>query len=139
PANVPLYLVSESLGTGVAAHLAKVHPDRVAGLLCFVPYDRFTSVGQRHMPFLPVWLVLWDRFKAVEWLRGYRGPAWCVVAKNDQIIPPELGRNLHDQYAGPKRLEMTPGGHNDAADQPAAWWRQVFQFWTSKGEGSLPK
>ena len=33
--NQPVYLVGESLGTGVAAHLAGTHPDQVAGVVLF--------------------------------------------------------------------------------------------------------
>src|SRR5258706_11921639 len=39
PKHLPIYLVSESLGAGVAAHLAKGNPGLVSGMLLFVPYD----------------------------------------------------------------------------------------------------
>jgi pimeloyl-ACP methyl ester carboxylesterase len=130
PTTRPLYVVSESIGTGVGAHLAKAHARRVAGLVCFAPYDKLTAVGQRQMPFLPVSLLLWDRFHPAAWLADYRGPVWFVVAGADTIIPPEFGHRLHDGYAGPKHLQLVAGaGHNDVASQSPAWWREVFKFW----------
>jgi hypothetical protein len=102
PGHLPIHLVSESLGAGVAAHLAKVHGKRVSGLMMFAPYNNLASVGQRHMPFLPVRLILCDRFNPAEWLKDYRGPVSIMLAGADEVIPSDLGRKLHDGYAGPK-------------------------------------
>jgi len=128
--NRPIYVVSESIGTGVAAHLAKKFPDEVSGLLMFAPYDNLASVAQSQMPMLPAYFLLKDRFKPAEWLNAYRGPIKIVVAENDEIIPVKFGRKLFDDYAGPKELLTVPGaGHNDVAAQSADWWKSVFSFW----------
>jgi fermentation-respiration switch protein FrsA (DUF1100 family) len=82
------------------------------------------------MPFLPVGLLLRDRFNPAEWLRDYRGPITFVIAGADEIIPPALGRKLHDGYPGPKRLQVIEGArHNDIPAQSAAWWRTAISFW----------
>jgi len=130
PGSKPVYVVSESLGAGVAAHLAGTNPDRVAGLLLFAPYDNFVSVARRQMPFLPVSLLLQDRFNPSQWLEAYHGPIIVVLAEKDRLIPADLGRRLHDGYAGPKRLQVVPGaGHNDIAEQTPEWWQEAFSFW----------
>jgi fermentation-respiration switch protein FrsA (DUF1100 family) len=107
PANRPIYVVSESLGTGVAAQLAQKYPARVAGLVMFVPYDRLASVAQNHYPLLPAYYLLRDRFAPVDWLKDYRGPVKIVIAGADEVIPPERGRKLYEGYPGPKSL--SPG------------------------------
>jgi len=128
--RVPIYVVSESIGAGVAAHLAQKHGGQIAGLMLLVPYNDLVSVAQRQMPFLPVSLLLWDRYNPAEWLKDYRGPVAMVLAGADNVIPPEFGRRLHDTYAGPKHFEIVPGaGHNDVASQSPAWWRETFAFW----------
>jgi pimeloyl-ACP methyl ester carboxylesterase len=130
PTNQPAYVVSESIGTGVAAHLARVYPNRVSGLVLFAPYNDLVSVGRRQMPFLPVRWILRERFNPAEWLKDYRGPVSFVIAGADEIIPPDLGRKLHDGYAGPKRLQVIEGArHNDIAGQPPEWWREQLKFW----------
>lgn len=130
PATTPRYIVGESLGTGVAAHLARARGDAVAGIALFMPYDNLAAVAQAAMPILPVSLILRDRFAPDAWLAAYRGPVKVVLAERDEVIPARFGRRLHDGFAGPKDLEVVAGaGHNDCADQPPAWWADVFRFW----------
>ena len=128
--RTPVFVVSESLGAGVAAYLAKTHADQIPGLVLFAPYNSLAAVAQQAIRFLPMALVLRDRFDPAAWLRDYRGPIAIVLAGSDEVIPPQFGRRLYDGYAGPKKLEVIPGAHhNDIAVQSAAWWKDVFAFW----------
>jgi pimeloyl-ACP methyl ester carboxylesterase len=130
PTHEPLYVVGESLGSGVAAHLAQAQPNRVAGLALFMPYDDLAAVAQSAMPFLPVSLVLREKFHPAAWLEQYRGPIKVVLASADEVIPARFGQRLYDGYAGPKELLVVPGArHNDVAGQSAEWWKSVFSFW----------
>ncbi len=128
----PLYVVSESLGTGMSAHLAKQYRDRVSGVHFFVPYNNLVSVAKRRQPIFPVSLLLWDQYAPDEWLADYHGPAGFALAGLDRDIPPALGQKLFDSYRGPKKLWMFEGaGHNDVAEQSVEWWKGVFEFWRS--------
>jgi uncharacterized protein len=130
PTNLPAYLVSESLGTGVAAHLAQKYPARVAGLAMFVPYNKLAAVAANHVPFIPAYFLLWDRFNPAAWLKNYHGPVKVIIAGADEIIPPILGRRLYDGYNGPKSLEVIPGArHVDTTTETPDWWRDVLAFW----------
>jgi len=129
PKEHPIYLVSESLGTGVAAHLAKLHPTEVAGMVMVVPYDSLPALAQSKMPLLLPYFFLRDRFEPAAWMKHYRGPVKFVLAERDEIIPPKFGQRLFDAYAGPKSLQIFPGAaHNEVAEQPPEWWREVFLF-----------
>lgn len=129
-AHKPVYLVSESIGTGAASHLAKSHPDKVHGMLLFVPYDDLASVAQHKMWWLPASLLLKDRFQPSKWLNDYRGPVKVVLAGEDEIVPVGLGTNLFESYKGPKSLQIFPNArHNDPASQSVDWWKGVVQFW----------
>ena len=140
PSQWPIHLVSESLGAGVASHLAKVNGDRVSGLMMFAPYNNLASVGQRQMPFLPVRLILRDRFNPAEWLKDYRGPVSILLAGADEVIPSDLGRKLHDGYGGPKRLQIIEGAqHNDVVEQSPEWWKDMFAFWQQNEQTNIAK
>lgn len=130
PGTVPRYLVGESLGSGVAAHLAGTRPREVAGVALFMPFDNLANVAQAAFPFLPASLVLRDRFSPEQSLANYRGPLKVVLAELDEVIPLRFGQRLYEGYAGPKDLQVVKGArHNDPADQTPVWWRGVFAFW----------
>ncbi len=130
PTNSPRYVVSESIGAGVASELAKRHPSEVAGLALLVPYHNLAAVAQRHMWFLPAYILLLDRFNPEACLRSYHGPVKFAVAGADEVIGPKSGLRLNDSYGGPKALQVFPGAHhNDISAQPPAWWQEVFRFW----------
>jgi uncharacterized protein len=130
----PLYLVGESLGSGVATHLASTMPTRVDGLLLVTPFTSLTDVAAGHYNWLPVRALLSDRYDSGKALRSYRGPVAFLVAGSDEIVPAELGRELHAIYQGPKLLiEQAGAGHNTLNFDPAAsWWREVSDFLLAK-------
>ena len=128
--RAPRYIVSESIGAGVAAELARNHPAEIAGLALFVPYDQLASVAQKQMPLLPAYLLLRDRFNPAECLQAFHGPVKIIIAGADEIIGAESGQRLFDGYAGPKSLALiAAAGHNEVTAQSPAWWQEVFTFW----------
>lgn len=133
PTNQPTYLVGESLGTGVTAYLAGTQPRRINGILLLAPYNHLSAVGQYHLPILPVWLLLADRFESDKYLRQYHGPVGIVVGSVDRVVPAKLGRQLFDDYAGPKKLwEFPHDDHNDVFTTLPAIGRQLLQLWQVK-------
>lgn len=132
PGKLPKYLVSESIGAGVACEMASRHPNEVAGMALLVPFDNLASVAQRHIWFLPAYFFLLDRFNPAACLKNYQGPVTFGVAEADEIIGPEPGRRLANGYGGRKELQIFPGaGHNEISAQPEGWWRGVFRFWAA--------
>ena len=131
--NVPLYLVGESLGTGVAAYLAGHFPEKVAGIALLAPYNCLAAVGQAHVRILPVRLLLCDRFPAEDYLHDYDGPVAVLVGGKDTIVPERFGERLYDSYAGPKRLwKFQEATHDSLMFQPTSVWEQIIAFWQSR-------
>jgi pimeloyl-ACP methyl ester carboxylesterase len=124
----PVYLVGESLGSGVASYLAGAHPTTIRGLLALVPYNNFTAVGAAHYPWLPIRWILQDTFPSEEWLRNYPGRLGVVVGERDGTVPARLGRALHEGFAGTKRLWSYPVDHFEACEHEPAWWRDAIAF-----------
>lgn len=125
----PVYLVGESLGTGVACFLAGTRPAEVAGVILLTPFDRLSSVAAHHYPWIPVRMLLLDRFPSEEWLKQYSGPVGIVVGTADQVIPARFGHRLHAGYTGPKRFwEFEGEDHWDASHRPPEWWRESIGF-----------
>jgi len=127
-----VFLLGESLGSGVAARLAAENPESIAGLFLVTPFTSLSDVGTKHYPIFPVRLILRDRYEVQQNLEKYPGPVAFLMAGQDEIVPAELGRKLFENYPGRKRLWIQPGaGHNTLDVSPdAAWWREVADFLT---------
>jgi pimeloyl-ACP methyl ester carboxylesterase len=129
----PIYIVGESLGTGVAAYLAGAHAQAISGVLLIAPYHNLTDVAQYHLRVLPARWLLPDKFESAAHLRAFHGPVAIVVGGRDTVVPAQFGRQLFDAYAGPKKLWEVPAAeHNDLPIEPVEWWREVVAFWNDK-------
>ncbi len=108
---LPVCVAGESIGSGPAALLAQqsLPPDKIA---LVVPFDSLVNVAQEHYPWLPVRLLLQDRWDNSAALRGYRGQVEIFGAVDDRIIPLAHARALAASV--PRAVfHVVPGGHND--------------------------
>jgi pimeloyl-ACP methyl ester carboxylesterase len=124
----PLLLAGESLGAGVAAAVAGT--SEAAAVLLITPWDSLANVASHHYPWLPVGLLLRDRYDSIANLSGYHGRIAVVIAEYDSIVPPQLGQRLFDSVAEPKRLWIVAAAdHNDWMGRvDPAWWTQQIGF-----------
>jgi pimeloyl-ACP methyl ester carboxylesterase len=131
--GAPLFLWGESMGCGVAAAVAREAGDEVAGLALLTPWDSLAGVARTHYPWLPVRLFLRDRYDNVANLAGFAGPVAVLLAGQDTIVPPALGRRLYGSLGGARRLWVFPEcGHNDWPDgEREGWWDEVCDFLTA--------
>ncbi len=134
----PLFLVGESLGSGVAAYLAGRFRDRVTAVCLLVPFNNLPAAASSHYPWLPVRWLLRDRFPSDQRLAGFGGRVAVVIGGADSIVPPELGRTLFRGYqGGPKRLWEFPGEeHWEAISQPEEIWKEIAGFLRGMGPES---
>lgn len=130
----PVFILGESLGSGVASYLAATFPEQLAGLLLVTPFSSLVDVAARHYPFLPVRFLLSERYDSIQALSHYRGPVAFLLAGRDEIVTTELGRQLHDSYSGPRWLRIEAhAGHNTLPYHPgASWWAEVSRFLISR-------
>ena len=111
----PVVLIGESLGAALAAAVAGDAALQVSGVVLITPWQDLASVARWHYPWLPVGLLLRDRFDNLAALQGFRGAVAVVTAGADEIIPAAEGRRLYQALDTPrKQLFVLPGaGHND--------------------------
>jgi pimeloyl-ACP methyl ester carboxylesterase len=112
----PICVVGESIGTGPASMLAALPrpPDK---LVLVVPYDVLAKVAAEHFPFLPVCLLLRDKWNNVEALAHFQGPLEIFAASHDVVIPIAHARNLAATKSQAIFHEF-PGGHSDSPRNP---------------------
>lgn len=104
-------LLGESIGSGPASFLATL-PNPPSRIVLITPFDTLANAGAAHFPWLPVKALLRDNWDNVEALRQYKGAVDIYVARNDEVIPPALARNLASRIPSAKLHEIR-GGHND--------------------------
>jgi len=127
----PLVLLGESLGAAMAAAVAGDPATAAHGLILITPWHDLAAVGRVHYPWLPVGLLLRDRFDNDAALHSYRGPVVVVTAADDEIIPAAEGRRLFLSLKTPlKRLRELPGArHNDWPEQVTLQdWQEWLAF-----------
>lgn len=134
----PVFLLGESLGTGVATQAAAAFPEAVAGLFLVTPFTNLPDVAAHHHPIFPVRPFVWDRYASDEALKRYRGRVAFLLTGQDEVVPLRLGRRLYDGYAGPKRLWIQEDVmHNTIDYSPGAgWWREISGFLLNSGEAA---
>ncbi len=113
-----LIVAGESLGSGPACQLAK-SATPPAHLVLLVPFDELTRVAKDKFPYLPVGLIMLDRWNNIESLQGYTGRLDIFGARYDQVIPVEHARALAASHPGARYHEFE-GDHgwanSDAVD-----------------------
>lgn len=126
----PVVLLGESLGSGVAVQVASVEPGLVAGLLLVTPFTRMDEVASRHYPFLPMRLLLRDRWDGLEAIPHYPGPVAVVLAGQDEVVGASQGRRLAAAVPGSVLVREIPwADHNGlplGPGQPP--WPELLSF-----------
>lgn len=104
--------VGESIGTGVCAGLAVTDPP--AALLLRSPFTSMVDVAQSTVPWLPMGVLLHDRFPTAERLADSDVPVTVLHGDADDVIPSRLSAELASQVGNLHREVVLPGvGHND--------------------------
>jgi pimeloyl-ACP methyl ester carboxylesterase len=111
----PVYLIGESLGCGVAAAVAKKSTIPIAGIILITPWDTLALVAKSLFRFLPVELVLTDKYDSIENLNDFPKNISVVAAEHDEILPIRHAYNLFDHLPdGRKKMWVVSGArHND--------------------------
>jgi len=109
-----LVVYGESLGSGVAVHLAATQP--IAGLILESPFTSIGALAQYHYPYVPAALLIWDRFDSLARIGEVKAPILVLHGGRDRIVPDRFSRALLAAAPEPKEDWFVPdAGHEDLA------------------------
>jgi uncharacterized protein len=109
-----LVLYGESLGSGVAVHLAATR--QIAGLILESPFTSIGALAQYHYPFVPAALLIWDRFDSLSRIGQVQAPILILHGGRDRIVPDRFSRALLAAAPEPKESWFAAdAGHEDLA------------------------
>ncbi|TAF75879.1 MAG: alpha/beta hydrolase [Alphaproteobacteria bacterium] len=115
PAN--MIVMGRSLGSGVAVHLATLHPFHQTILLS--PYTSITHVAQLRYPYIPISWLLKDHFDSLARAPHIISPVCIFHGKKDTIIPEEQSARLMDAIRTPKERIVYPDADHINLDTPS--------------------
>ena len=106
-------VIGRSLGSGVAVRLASESP--ASRLILVTPYDSIEGLAACQYPYLPVRLLLLDRYESGKYAPSIRIPTTIIAAENDEVIPRASTEKLLARFSeGVASMTVIQGvGHND--------------------------
>lgn len=107
----PTLYFGESLGAAVATALAVQQTP--AGLILRSPFASLAAVGQHAYPFLPVKVLLHDRFPVLDLVSRVDAPVVVIYGTADAIVPPSQSRAVADAAARAQTVVVAGADHND--------------------------
>jgi hypothetical protein len=121
-----LIVMGRSIGGGVAVAMAA--EQGAQALVLESAFSRLVDVAAYHYRWLPVRLLMRNRFDSMRRIEDYQGPLFQAHGTADRIVPMELGRKLYEAAPSKnKRLLEFPGGdHND--EPPEAYYDTLARF-----------
>lgn len=118
-------LFGRSLGSGIAVHIASRRTAKK--MILATPYDSLASIASHYYPFIPVGLLLHDRFDSLGKVHSVNIPTLVLIAEHDEVIPRRNSENLAAALKQDKTtVTVIAGtGHNTIDLSPA--YRQAIQ------------
>ena len=100
-----LILYGESLGTGVATHLAQ--NKNYAGVILETPFTSMIDTAKKFYPYIPVSLLLKDKFENYKKIKNINSPILVMHGEVDQIVPFFMGKKIYELANEPKYSYFT--------------------------------
>jgi len=85
-------LYGESLGSGIAMQLSREYG--VSGVVLESPFTSLADAGKYHYPWLPVHMLIKDKYDNLKKIKKIDVPLLIIHGKNDQVIPFEQSEKL---------------------------------------------
>ena len=130
-AHGEIAVMGRSLGSGVAVALASKRP--VDQLVLVTAYDNLVNVAREHLGWLPVGLLLKDRYDSVGLAPEVDAPVLIVIAAEDEIISRPRSEALAAAFApGQARSAIVQGATHNTLDLSPEYLGVVQDFLRSQ-------
>ena len=100
-----IVLYGESLGTGIATHIAQNR--KFAGLVLETPFTSMVDAAKNVYPFIPVGILLKDRYENEKKIKHINIPVLVMHGEADQIVPFKMGKKIYEIANKPKYSYFT--------------------------------
>jgi fermentation-respiration switch protein FrsA (DUF1100 family) len=107
------------LGSAIAVEMAArlYFETPVAGVILEAPFTSMTDAATAHYPFVPIKLMLKDKYDSISKIDKIRSPIMILHGDMDTTVPQKLGIKLFEAANEPKySLWINGAGHNNLYD-----------------------
>lgn len=116
-------LLGQSLGTGVAAEMAR--RGLGARMVLISPFTSVAAMARRVIPFFPALLVR-HRFDTESKAPAIDLPVLIVHGTRDEVVPFAMGERLSRVFPRARLVPIPGGGHNDLLSSHGAALREAL-------------
>ena len=95
-----IIIYGESLGTGIATEIAQ--NKNFAGIILESPFTSMIDAGKNNFPYLPVRLLLKDKYESNKKIKNINSPILIMHGKVDKIVPFYMGKKMYELANEPK-------------------------------------
>jgi fermentation-respiration switch protein FrsA (DUF1100 family) len=101
-------------------------------------FSRMTDAAASLYPWLPVRLVMSNRYNSMKRIKKYTGPLFQCHGSDDEVVPIKLARKLFESSPSTMKqfYEVHCGRHNDS--HPPAYYAALGEFLDRVDEQSRP-
>ena len=95
-----IIIYGESLGTAISVEVAQ--NKKFAGIILESPFTSMVDAGKHYYFYLPVSLLLKDRYETLSKLKNIKIPILVMHGKKDKIVPFHMGEKVFTEANEPK-------------------------------------
>jgi hypothetical protein len=121
-----IHVLGRSLGSGVAVQLASERD--VERLALITPFDSLVNVARAHYPWMPVGLLMRDRFDSVGHAPLVASESLIVVAEADEIILRDRSDALVRAFRDSPRVVVLERARHNEVDLDPRYLDEVARF-----------
>ena len=103
--NNQIILYGESLGSGVAVEIGK--RNKYNSIILESPFTSIENSAKIYYPYLPVRLLLKDRYDSISKIKMIDYPVLIMHGKKDDVTPFSMGKELFEKANNPKHSYFT--------------------------------
>jgi uncharacterized protein len=130
-AHPEISVVGRSLGSGVAMQLASERS--VRRLVLVTPFDSLVNVARTHFRWLPVGLLMLDRYDSAGEAPEIAAEVLVVIAGADEIIPRARSEALVEAFRSRPRVIVLEGARHNDIDGDPRYLDEVIDFLCNPG------
>lgn len=100
--NKNIVIISHSLGTGIAIHLASQRD--IKGIILSCPYDKYvTGVIQDKLPLVPIKLLIKEEYNSISIAPKIKNPVLFLLADDDKTVVRSRSMKLFNHWGSKNR------------------------------------